>query len=87
MKNGTPETFQLDLLTIHVKSGPGGDQASEVFDSANHLGEHLTGSISPGSSATAEYAYDIPKGNLDKIDIEVIPGLNYTGAHWTGTAK
>ncbi|MEV5612507.1 hypothetical protein [Streptomyces sp. NPDC052225] len=80
--NGTDEPFQASLMSVYVKAGDDGDSCEEIFDGT--LGSGISGSVSPGSSGTAEFAFDVPRGGLGKVDLEVVPGFDYAGLHWVG---
>ncbi|MGW5863609.1 hypothetical protein ACWFRJ_15715 [Streptomyces sp. NPDC055239] len=84
--NGTDEAFQGALMTVYVKSGSDGDTCEQVFDGS--LGAGIAGSVSPGSSGAAEFAFDVPRGHLKKVDLEVRPDfLDDAGQHWVGEVK
>ncbi|MFG1811193.1 DUF4352 domain-containing protein [Streptomyces sp. NPDC049040] len=84
--NGTAKTFDTGLVTVDVKAGAEGEAAQAVFDSEKGVGEGFSGTVVPGSSATARFAWDIPKGATGRLDVEVSPDLatDYAGWHWVG---
>ncbi|NBE55246.1 DUF4352 domain-containing protein [Streptomyces boluensis] len=83
--NGTDEPFKAILMTVNVKSGADGETCEQIFD--GKLGGGITGTVSPGSSGTAEFAFDVPSDQLNTVDLEVTPGLDYDGMHWVGAVK
>ncbi|MCX3060149.1 DUF4352 domain-containing protein [Streptomyces beihaiensis] len=85
VKNGTKKTFDATLVMVNVKAGKDGDQAEQVFD--DPINGMYEGTVTPGRSVSAEFAFDIPKGHLGQVDVEVQPGFQYGGAHWEGSVK
>ncbi|WP_372344467.1 hypothetical protein [Streptomyces sp. KL116D] len=83
--NGTDEAFQGALMTVYAKSGSDGDTCEQIFD--GNLGAGIAGSVSPGSSGTAEFAFDVPRAQLTKVDLEVRPDFLGDGKHWVGEVK
>jgi Domain of unknown function (DUF4352) len=82
--NGTKKAFDTSLLGVNTKAGTDGAAADAIFDDS--MGGGFSGTIVPGSSATAKFAFDIPKGARGALDIEVQPdsGLEYASWHWVG---
>jgi Domain of unknown function (DUF4352) len=85
--NNTTQQFDLTLAGVKVKSGDNGTQADTIFDSENNLGIGFEGSIAPGHSATADYGFSVPPGDLGKIDVEVTPGFDYDPGIFEGSAS
>ncbi|MGW5733037.1 MULTISPECIES: hypothetical protein [Streptomyces] len=83
--NGTDEAFQGALMSVYVKSGSDGDTCEQIFD--GDLGAGIAGSVSPGSSGAAYFAFDVPQKQLNKIDLEVRPDFDQDGKHWVGQVK
>ncbi|WP_367039643.1 hypothetical protein [Streptomyces sp. Je 1-332] len=83
--NGTDEAFQGALMSVYVKSGSDGVVCEQIFD--GDLGAGITGSVSPGSSGAADFAFDVPRGQLNKVDLEVRPEFDKDGKHWAGEVK
>ncbi|MFF1378891.1 hypothetical protein [Streptomyces sp. NPDC058308] len=83
--NGTDEPFNGALMSVYVKSGDDGEGCSQIYD--GKLGNGIEGSVSPGSSGTAEFAFDVPPGHLNKVDLEVRPQVDLDGRHWVGEVK
>ncbi|MGW6268929.1 hypothetical protein [Streptomyces sp. NPDC055060] len=83
--NGTDEAFQGALMSVYVKSGSDGDTCEQIFD--GDLGAGIAGSVSPGSSGAAYFAFDVPQKQLNKIDLEVRPDFDRDGKHWVGQVK
>ncbi len=81
--NGSDDPYR-GSLTVNVKAGDEGVQCEQIFDSANHVGGGIDGSISPGSSGTAEFGFDVPRAQLAKVDLEVSPSWSHEGLHWVG---
>lgn len=82
--NGTKKAFDTSLIEVDAKAGAEGAATDDIFDDG--VGDGFTGTIVPGSTATAKFAYDIPKGASGKLDVEVQPdaGLDYNTWHWVG---
>ena len=80
--NGTDEPFQASLISVYVKSGADGQSCEQIFDT--DVGSGIAGSVSPGSSGTAEFAFDVPRDQLGKVDLEVRPSFDHDGLHWVG---
>ncbi|MFH8487534.1 hypothetical protein [Streptomyces longisporoflavus] len=85
--NGTDEPFDAVLMSVYVKSGEDGESCPRIFDSAKKLDFGIEGSVSPDANAAAEFAFDIPRGQLHKVDLEVVLGLDHDGQHWEGKVK
>lgn len=82
--NGTKKPFDTALVGVNVKAGADGAATENIYDDTSGTG--FSGTIVPGSTATAKFGYDIPKGAAGKLDIEVQPdsGLEYDSWHWIG---
>ncbi len=85
--NNSDKQFDLTLADVKVKSGPDGTQADTIFDSDNNLGMGFEGSIAPGHSATADYGFSVPPGDLSKVDVEVSPGFDYDPGIFEGSVS
>jgi hypothetical protein len=86
LTNNSTKQLDLTLADVHVKSGANGTQADKIFDSENNLGLGFEGSIAPGHSATADYGFSVPPGDLGNIDVEVAPGFDYDAGIFEGSA-
>jgi hypothetical protein len=84
IRNGTKKAFDTSLVSVNVKAGTDGAAADQIFDERS--GEGFRGTIVPGSTASAKFAFDIPKGAKGALDIEVQPDstLEYASWHWVG---
>jgi hypothetical protein len=84
--NGSGKPFDTALLSVNVKAGPDGVAGEQIFDSDKGLGDGFSGTIVPGSAATADFAFDIPKGTTGALDVEIQPdmGMDYASEHWVG---
>jgi hypothetical protein len=87
LKNTTDKAFDTALTDVNLSSGPNGDTADSVYDSANGIGSGLEGSIAPGRSKTAEYAFAVPTKQLGDLMVEVAPSWEYSPAFFEGSAK
>lgn len=87
LTNNSSQQLDLTLADVHVKSGANGTQADGIFDSENNLGLGFEGSIAPGRSATADYGFSVPPGDLGNIDIEVSPGFDYDDGIFEGAVS
>jgi hypothetical protein len=85
--NGTEETFNGALMTINAKSGEDGETCPQIIDIEKNLGIGIEGSVSPGANGTAEFGFDIPRAQLNKVDLEVRPEIFQDGQHWVGKVK
>lgn len=83
--NGTKKPFDTTLVGVNVKAGADGAATEKIYDDTSGIG--FSGTIVPGSTATARFGFDIPKGAAGKLDIEVQPdsGLEYDSWHWIGS--
>ncbi|WKK23220.1 hypothetical protein QZH56_31520 [Streptomyces olivoreticuli] len=88
LTNDTKQTFEVAGVLIRLKAGENGDPAEQIFDTARGVGNPLTGSLPPGKSDTATFAFDVPAADTGRLDVEVRPdfGVKYNSVHWTGSA-
>jgi hypothetical protein len=87
LKNTTDKAFDTALTQVSLASGPNGDTAESVFDSANGVSSGLEGSIAPGRSKTAKYAFAVPKKQIADLMVEVQPSWEHASAFFEGAAK
>lgn len=86
IKNGTGQTFDAAGASLSLSAGPNGDQAEDVFDSANGI-NGFEGSIPASRSKTAKYGFAVPKAKLSKLVVEVAPAYEYDGTFFEGSVK
>jgi hypothetical protein len=83
--NNSAKQLDVTLARVKVKSGTNGTQADTIIDLQNNLGLGFEGSIAPNHSATADYAFSVPSGDLSKIDVEVSPDLDRDSGIFEGS--
>lgn len=81
--NGTDTKFDPGLATVNLKAGSDGTEAEAVFQDG--VDGSFTGSIAPGRSATATFAFAVDKADLGQLDISAAPGFDYDDALFTGS--
>lgn len=85
IKNDTDEAFRTTLVSVYAKYGAVGEQADRVFDSPRGPAPASRAASAPGGTATATYAFDLPRTAAASLDLEVTPDpFEYEGMHWTG---
>ncbi|MCC5033017.1 DUF4352 domain-containing protein [Streptomyces sp. WAC 00631] len=77
--NKGKEKFDTALLTVDARAGKDGKTAESIFD--DKIGQGFNGTVVPGRTATAEFAFDTPAG-AKTLEIEVSPGWSYHSSHW-----
>ena len=82
--NGTGSSVDLTLTAVNLRAGAQGEQAESVVDSDNGIDIGFTGQVAPSRRATAKFGFSVAEENLNQIDVEVTPGLDYEGALFTG---
>lgn len=84
IRNRTKEPFDTSLFSLNVKAGADGVAGDSIFD--DNSGDGFSGTIVPGSVATAKFAFDIPRGATGMLDIEAQPDstVRYESWHWVG---
>ncbi|OLB77429.1 MAG: hypothetical protein AUI14_15905 [Actinobacteria bacterium 13_2_20CM_2_71_6] len=85
--NNSSKQVDLTLARVKVKSGSNGTQADTIIDLENNLGLGFEGSVATAHSATANYAFSVPSGDLSKIDIEVSPDFDYDPGIFEGSVS
>jgi len=85
--NNSAKRLDLTLARVKVKSGANGTQADTIIDLENNLGLGFEGAVPAGNSATADYGFSVPSGDLSKIDVEVSPDFDYDSAIFEGAAS
>jgi hypothetical protein len=85
--NGTTETFDATLTSLAVSYGEAGEQAEQVFDADQGLGNGFTGLVAPGRKATARFGFAVPAAGMKDVQVEVRPGfLNHEPTLFSGSA-
>ncbi|MFI1185960.1 AAA domain-containing protein [Streptomyces californicus] len=76
LSNGTGGPLDVDGITLLVRGGPYGKTGRQVLDRrGDALDGPLEGTLRPGRRASVTWAYSIPAGTADDLDIEVrFPG-------------
>ncbi|WP_308101585.1 DUF4352 domain-containing protein [Streptomyces sp. S07_1.15] len=77
--NKGEEKFDTALLTVDARAGKDGKTAESIFD--DKIGQGFNGTVVPGRTATAEFAFDTPAG-AKTLEVEVSPGWSYNSSHW-----
>jgi uncharacterized protein DUF4352 len=86
IQNKTGSTFDANLASVKLQSGPNGDEADTVYDSASNIGSGFEGSIVNGRKKTAVYGFAVPKGHK-AVMVEVAPSWDHDASHFEGTVK
>ncbi|MGW1071682.1 hypothetical protein [Streptomyces sp. NPDC002537] len=89
LTNSTKRTFEVTGVLVKVTAGDQDARVEQIFDSARGVGNPLAGSLAPGASSKAVFAFDVPAADTGKVDVEVRPdfGVQYNSIHWTGSAR
>ncbi|MEV0179025.1 AAA domain-containing protein [Streptomyces sp. NPDC050625] len=78
LSNGTGRPVDVDGISLLVRGGPYGKTARQVQDHRSDvLDDELEGTLRTGRRLSATWAYSIPAGTADDLDIEV----RFQGAH------
>lgn len=85
--NGTGAAFDLTLVQVNFYAGAAGNQGTSVYDSAQDLGTGLSGSIPPGHTATAKYAFAAAPADLGNVVVQVKPDFNHNPASFEGSVR
>jgi len=83
IRNRSGSAIDLNTAIVNLSSGPNGDQADTIFDSAQNI-SGFEGSVANNRSKTAKYAFQIPKDHK-VIDVEV-GSWTRESAYFTGKA-
>jgi len=76
--NGSSKTIPLDQVVVTVVYGPDRRLAAPVYlDGSQDFGAI----VKPGGSATANYSFSIPSGDLDDVTMYV----DFDGLHGAAT--
>jgi hypothetical protein len=85
--NGSTQPLNTAYLTVALRTGTAFTLAAQIFDAANGYGSGLTGTIAPGKTASAQYAFDLPASDLSSLNVLVTPDLRSPrSASFTGSA-
>ena len=87
IKNGSGDTFDTSLADVKLTAGPNGDEADQVFDSANNINGGFTGSIPNGRSKTAKVGFAVSKAHLSKLVVEVTPSWDHDASFFEGSVR
>ncbi|OKH97699.1 hypothetical protein A6A06_31440 [Streptomyces sp. CB02923] len=68
-----------DLIMVEARTGKDGKSTEPIYD--GKVGSGFSGSLPPGKTATADYAFDVPAGAKD-LDVQVRPGFDHDALHW-----
>ncbi|WP_405934151.1 AAA domain-containing protein [Streptomyces longwoodensis] len=87
LSNGTGRPFELDGITLLVRGGPYGKTGRQVQDyRSGIIDEALEGTLPAGRRISVTWAYSIPHGTVDNLDIEVRFPAGDRGSVTFGTA-
>lgn len=84
LTNGTNTDFNTALCTVKMRYGKDGKTAERTFDSNANIGMGVEGTVAATQAVSAEYAFWVPDGPLELMVIEVVPGILYKSALFTG---
>jgi len=85
--NGTAATYDASLTQVHLSAGADGTQADAITDIERGIGGGLTGSVAPGRSLTAKYAFSVAPADLKSIAVEVVPDFTHAGVIFVGALR
>ncbi|MFF3018102.1 AAA domain-containing protein [Streptomyces sp. NPDC057939] len=72
LTNGTPAAFDLSGIELVIRCGANGKAARRILDDDSAvLDENLAGTLRPGRTVSATWAYSVPPGTAGLLDIEV----------------
>ncbi|WP_319190704.1 AAA domain-containing protein [Streptomyces sp. DK15] len=72
LTNGTPSAFDLPGIELVIRCGANGKAARRILDDDSAvLDENLAGTLRPGRTVSATWAYSVPPGTEGLLDIEV----------------
>jgi hypothetical protein len=80
--NNTGAAFDPVLLQVAMSTG--GDQASQIYDSANDMGDRPQNQLQPGRSLTYELAFSTTAAS-GEAQVDVVPSFSHDHAVFTGT--
>ena len=80
--NNTGAAFDPVLLQVAMSTG--GDQASQIYDSANDMGDRPQNQLQPGRSLTYELAFSTT-ADSGEAQVDVVPSFSHDHAVFTGT--
>ncbi|WP_411110910.1 DUF4352 domain-containing protein [Streptomyces sp. c-19] len=86
VRNGDGERLELAVVQVRARDGEG-REASRVFDAEPDLGTGLSGTLLPGRTAVAAYAFDVPPTTDALLDVEVQVGFERPALFWSGTVE
>ncbi|MFJ3639495.1 AAA domain-containing protein [Streptomyces sp. NPDC090108] len=88
LSNGTGRPFELDGVTLLVRGGPYGKTGRQVHDHRSDvIDDALEGTLRAGRRVSVTWAYSIPPGTADDLDIEVRFPAGDRGSVTFGTAS
>lgn len=81
IRNGTDATIDAMMSTANLYAGPNGAQAEEEYSFYG-----FEGSIPPGQTATAKWAWTVPQEHLGQLRVEFSPSYEHDPAFFEGSA-
>lgn len=85
--NGTGTSVDLSLAQVKMTAGSAGNQAESIFDSAKGINSGFSGSVLPGHSQTAKFAFAVAPSDLSNVVVEVTPDFNHNSTSFEGAVK
>jgi maltose-binding protein MalE len=85
--NSSGAQIDLALAQVKVTSGSAGNQADSIFDSAQDIGSGFSGSVLPGHSQSAKFAFSVAPSDLSDVVVQVTPGFNYQPVSFEGSVS
>ena len=80
--NNTGAAFDPALLNVAMSTG--GTPATQIFDSANNMGDRPQNQLQPGRSMTYEVAFSTT-ADSGEAQVDVVPSFSHDHAVFTGT--
>lgn len=80
--NDSGKVFDPSLLTVTASYGKKGEQADQIY--GDKVGMGFTTSVPPGRTASADFAFSVPKSGLGNLIVEVSPDFSHDNALFEG---
>lgn len=87
IKNGTNKVVDPVLVSLSMTYGVRGNQAEQIFDSSNGIGDGFTTQVPPGRISTADFAFSVPRDEIADLILEISPDYTHDSALFQGSAE
>lgn len=82
VKNGSPVVYDATQATASLYGGPNGVQADEEYSFYG-----FEGSIPPGATATAKWAWALPQEHFGQVRVEFAPSYEHYSGFFEGAVS